>query len=148
MTRTAVVQVVVGDKTAAFAAGFLDHLMKFLRRRGITPTGVLSNFGPEFTRKDFTAKVAAMGLAHHRIPPRSPNDNAVCERFHGTVLAEFLRPHFHRGRVDDLALLDRSLQAWIRDYNEHRPNNGSYMRGRTPMQVKRELKNRLRQTAA
>ena len=147
-TRTAVVQLVVGDKTAAVAAGFLDHLRKALRRLGITLTGILSDNGPEFTGKDFAMKVTAMGLVHHRIPPRSPNHNAVCERFHGTVLAEFFRPHFHRGRVDDVALLEKSLQAWIVDYNEHRPNHGNYMRGRTPLQVKRELKTRLRQTAA
>ena len=89
-----------------------------------------------------------MRLVHHRIPPRSPNHNAVCERFHGTVLSEFFRPHFHRGRVDDVALLDKSLQAWITDYNEHRPNHGNYMRGRTPLQVKRALNLRLRHTAA
>lgn len=147
-TRIAVVQLVVGDKTATVAAGFLDHLKKALRKHGITLTGVLTDNGPEFTGKAFKAKVEAMGLAHHRIPPRSPNHNAVCERFHGTVLHEFYRPHFHRGRVDDLALLDRSLQAWVRDYNEHRPNHGDYMAGRTPLQVKKELRRRLRQTAA
>ena len=147
-TRTAVVQLVVGDKTAEVAAGFLDHLKKALRKLGITLTGLLSDNGPEFTGKDFRDKVVAMGLVHHRIPPRSPNHNAVCERFHGTVLAEFFRPHFHRGRVDDIALLEKSLQAWIVDYNNARPNNGDYMRGRTPLQVKRELANRLRQTAA
>ena len=59
---------------------------------------------------------AHAGLVHHRIPPRSPSHYAVCERFHGTVLTEFFRPHFHRGR--------------------------------TPLQVTRELKQRLRQTAA
>jgi len=72
----------------------------------------------------------------------------VCERFHGTILHEFYRPHFHRGRVDDIALLDKSLQTWLRDYNEHRPNNGDYMAGRTPLQVKKELRRRIRQTAA
>ncbi len=147
-TRIAVVQLVVGDKTAAVAAKFLDHLKKALRRHQITLTGVLSDNGPEFTGKAFKAGVEAMGLEHHRIPPRSPNHNAVCERFHGTVLHEFYRPHFHRGRVDDIALLDRSLQAWIRDYNQHRPNHGDYMRGRTPLEVKKELRRRLRQTAA
>ena len=147
-TRTAVVQLVVGDKTAAVAAAFLDHLRKALRKLGITMTGILSDNGPEFTGKAFTAKVNQMGLVHHRIPPRSPNHNAVCERFHGTVLTEFFRPHFHRGRIDDVGLLEKSLQAWIRDYNEHRPNHGNYMRGRTPLQVKRELKTRLRHTAA
>jgi hypothetical protein len=56
------------------------------------------------------------------------------------VLREFYRPHFHRGRVNDIALLDRSLQTWLRDYNEHRPNHGDYMAGRTPVQVKKQLR--------
>jgi transposase InsO family protein len=147
-TRTAVVQLLVGDKTATLAAGFLDHLRKALRRHGITLAGVLSDNGPEFTGTAFKARLDQLGLVHHRIPPRSPNHNAVCERFHGTVLHEFYRPHFHRGRVDDIALLDKSLQAWLVDYNDHRPNHGDYMRGRTPRQVKKQLQRRLRQTAA
>lgn len=147
-TRIAVVQLVVGDKTAAVAAGFLDHLKKALRKHGITLEGILSDNGPEFTGKAFKTRVEELGLVHHRIPPRSPNHNAVCERFHGTVLREFYRPHFHRGRVDDIALLDRSLQAWTIDYNHHRPNHGDYMAGRTPNQVKKQLRRRIRQTAS
>jgi transposase InsO family protein len=147
-TRYAVVQLVVGEKTATVAAKLLDQLKKTLRKHGITLEGILTDNGPEFVGKDFKARVAQMGLHHHRIPPRSPNHNAVCERFHGTVLDEFYRPHFHRGRVEDVALLDRSLQAWIVDYNNDRPNHGDYMAGRTPLQVKRELKRRIRQTAA
>lgn len=147
-TRITVAQLVVGDKTATIAAAFLEHLKKALRKHGITLTGVLSDNGPEFVGKAFQARVAELGLVHHRIPPRSPNHNAVCERFHGTVLREFYRPHFHRGRVDDIALLDRSLQTWLVDYNHHRPNHGDYMAGRTPVQVKKQLRGRLRQTAA
>jgi transposase InsO family protein len=147
-TRIAVVQLVVGDKTAAVTAAFLDHLRKALCKHGITLTGVLSDNGPEFTGKAFKDRVGELGLVHHRIPPRSPNHNAVCEGFHGTVLGEFYRPHFHRGRVDDMRLLDRSLQAWVVDYNHHRPNHGDYMAGRTPLQVKKQLRCRLRQTAA
>ena len=146
-TRYAVVQLVVGEKTAV-AALLLDHLKKALRKHGITLEGVLTDNGPEFVGKAFQARVAEMGLHHHRIPPRSPNHNAVCERFHGTVLEEFYRPHFHRGRVEDIALLDRSLQAWVVDYNNDRPNHGDYMAGRTPLQVKKELTRRIRQTAA
>ncbi len=55
------------------------------------------------------------------------------------MLQEFYRPHFHRGRVEDVALLDQSLRAWVVDYNSERPNNGDYMAGRTPLQVKKEL---------
>lgn len=147
-TRIAVVQLVVGDKSATVTALLLGHLKKALRKHGITLEGVLTDNGPEFVGKAFQARVSALGLHHHRIPPRSPNHNAVCERFHGTVLEEFYRPHFHRGRVEDVALLDRSLQAWVADYNHDRPNHGDYMAGRTPLQVKRELKRRIRQTAA
>ena len=147
-TRTAVVQLVVGDKTAAVAARFLEHLKKALRKHGIALAGVLTDNGPEFIGRPFQDHAAKLGLVHHRIPPRSPNHNAVCERFHGTVLHEFYRPHFHRGRVDDIALLDRSLQAWLVDYNNQRPNYGDYMAGRTPLQVKKELRGRVRHTAA
>jgi transposase InsO family protein len=126
----------------------LDHLTKALRKHGITLSGVLSDNGPEFTGKAFTTRAAELGLTHHRMPARSPNHNAVCERFHGTVLREFYRPHFHRGRVDDLALLDRSLRTWLVGYNHHRPNHSDYMRGRTPLQVKKQLRRRIRQTAA
>jgi transposase InsO family protein len=147
-TRYAVVQLVVGDKTATIAALFLDHLKRALRKHGITLEGVLTDNGPEFIGKAFKARVGELGLEHHRIPPRSPNHNAVCERFHGTVLHEFYRPHFHRGRVDDVALLDRSLQAWVTDYNHARPNHGDYMAGRTPLEVKKHLKRRIRKTAA
>ena len=147
-TRTAVCQLIVGDKTATVAARFLDHLTKALRKHGIKLEGVLTDNGPEFIGKTFQARAAELGLVHHRIPPRSPNHNSVCERFHGTVLHEFYRPHFHRGRVDNIALLDRSLQTWLVDYNQHRPNNGDYMAGRTPLEVKKELRRRIRQTAA
>lgn len=46
--RTAVVQLMVGDKTATVAARFLDHLKKALRKHGITLCGVLSDNCPEF----------------------------------------------------------------------------------------------------
>ena len=147
-TRIAVVQLVIGDKTATVAASFLDHLRKALRKHGITLEGVLTDNGPEFTGRAFQDRAAELGLVHHRIPPRSPNHNSVCERFHGTVLHEFYRPHFHRGRVDDTALLDRSLQTWLVDYNQHRPNHGHYMAGRTPQEVKKQLRRRIRKTAA
>lgn len=147
-TRTAVVQLIVGDKTATVAAKFLDHLKKTLRKHGITLSGVLTDNGPEFVGRPFQDHTSELGLVHHRIPPRSPNHNSVCERFHGTVLHEFYRPHFHRGRVDDIALLNRSLQTWLVDYNHHRPNHGDYMAGRTPLQVKKHLRHRIRHTAA
>lgn len=47
-TRHAVVKLVVGDKTAAVAAAFLEDLRRALRKVGVTMTGVLTDNGPEF----------------------------------------------------------------------------------------------------
>ncbi len=89
-TRTAVLQLIVGEKSAAMAAAFFDHLHKRLRALGISLEGVLTDNGPEFTGKDFTSHVAKLGLTHHRIPPRSPNHNAVCEIGNGSNLVDSL----------------------------------------------------------
>jgi transposase InsO family protein len=134
-TRWAVVSLIVGDKTAEQAASFVDHVAAELARLDITLTGVTTDNGPEFTGRAFTTHLTEIDIAHHRIPPRSPNHNAVCERFQGTALHEFYRPMFHRARIDRVDDLDHALQHWIDDYNQHRPNHSDYMHGRTPRQV-------------
>ena len=91
-TRWAICAVFIGPSTATTAAGFVDRVIRKLKRLGVTVTGVLSDNGPEFTGTDFIRHVAGLGLAHHRTPPRSPNHNAVCERFQGTALQECWRP--------------------------------------------------------
>ncbi|HET8525823.1 MAG TPA: integrase core domain-containing protein, partial [Actinomycetota bacterium] len=68
-------------------------------------------------------------------PPRSPNHNAVVERFHGTVLDECYRVAFHRRRFDRVADVDHVLQDFVHCYNTRRANRGRYMRGRTPLEM-------------
>lgn len=135
-TRWAVVRLVVGDKSASVAARFLTQVRTALKSVGAELSGVLTDNGPQFTGKAFTSRLAELGLTHLRIPPRSPNHNAVCERFQGSMLAEFYRPH-----VDTLAELDAAAQAWIADDNRRR-NHGDYMRGHTPDEMIRTLKAR------
>ncbi|MBE1610032.1 DDE-type integrase/transposase/recombinase [Actinopolymorpha pittospori] len=147
-TRWAVVALIVGDKNTQATKAFIDHLRTALRKVGVRLDGVLTDNGPEFTGVAFRDHLAGLNIHHHRIPPRSPNHNAVCERFQGTVLAEFYRPFFHRARIDRLADLDTGLQAWVDDYNRHRPNHGHYMNGRTPAQTLRQTKRTMRKTAA
>jgi transposase InsO family protein len=81
----------------------------------------------ECTGRAFTARMVELELTHLRIPPRSPNHNAVCERFQGSMLTEVYRPHFHRVRVDTLAQFDAAAQAWVADYNQRRRSRGSYI---------------------
>jgi len=134
-TRWAVAQLFIGDKSAATAARFVDHVITVLENIGIELSGVLTDNGPEFAGKQFTSHMERFGVTHHRIPPRSPNHNAVCERFQGTVLQEFYRPAFHRQRFDTLAQLDTQLQGFLHRYNTKRRNHGDYMAGRIPVQV-------------
>ncbi len=134
-TRWAICALFVGDKTAQAAAGFDDHVIVRLAEIGVELTGVLTDNGPEFTGKAFTGHLVELGVAHVRIPPRSPNHNAVCERFQGTALQEFHRPACHRQHFERLDELDGQFQGWIHRYNTHRRNHGDFMRGRTPQTV-------------
>jgi len=134
-TRWAFARLVVGHVSAKVAAVFLHQLAKDTWRAGIVLSGVLTDNGPEFIGKDFAAAVGELELVHHRTPPRSPDFNAVVERFHGTVLEECYRPAFHRRRFDRLGDLDRVLRDFLDRYNTRRRNRGDYMKGRTPAQM-------------
>ncbi len=134
-TRWAVVMIVLGVPDAATTARFADHVLRRFRRLGVGVRAVLTDNGPEYIGRAFTAAVAAKGLAHHRIPPRSPNHNAVCERFHGTALQEGWRPAFHRRRFASVRQLQAEIDAWLVHYNTRRRNHSDFMRGRTPKEV-------------
>ena len=67
-----------------------------MRRLGIPITRVLTNNGPEYVSRNFREHLAEVSLGHVRIPPRSPNHNAVVDRFQQTMLQECWRPAFHR----------------------------------------------------
>ena len=133
--RGAVVLMVLGPPTAATTVRFLDHVLRRYRRLGVRVRAVLTDNGPEYAAGAFTAAVLARGLLHHRIPPRSPNHNAVCERFHGTALQECWRPAFHRRRFLRLRQLQAEMDAWVPHYHHRRRNHGDFMRGRTPRQM-------------
>ena len=83
-TRWAVVEVFIGPSNTEIANRFLDRVIRKLGELGITVSGVLSDNGPEFGPR-FRDRLAELEIVHHRTPPRSPNHNAVCERFQGTL---------------------------------------------------------------
>jgi transposase InsO family protein len=134
-TRYAIGALVAGDKSTRDAAAFVDHVAERLAGIGVELTGVLTDNGPEFTGCGFTSHLEDRNIGHRRIPPRSPNHNAVCERFQGTALQEFYRPAFHRQHFARLADLDAQFQGWLQHDNTRRRNHGDFMRGRTPFAV-------------
>ncbi len=144
-TRWAVLQIVLGPVTAEHTRRFIDLVQRRFRRLGWPVGAVLSDNGPEYTARRFRDHLDDLGITHRRIPPRSPNHNAVCERFQGTALQECWRPAFHRRRFTSTRQLQAEADAWLTGYHHRRRNHGNFMRGRTPHQV---LDNHRRRQAA
>ena len=112
-TRLAFVALVVGTPDVTVSMRFLERLLRHYRRHGVKVRAVLSDNGPEYNASAFSAAVVAKGLTHVRIPPRSPNHNAVVERFHGTILQECWRPAFHRRHFTSIRQLQAEADAWL-----------------------------------
>lgn len=134
-TRWAMIQIVLGPVTTAHTCRFITQVQRRWRRMGWQVRTVLSDNGPEYYGHAFRNHLAANGMRHERIPARSPNHNAVCERFHSTALQECWRPAFHRRRFASIRQLQAEADAWLHRYNLRRRNHGDFMRGRTPRQV-------------
>ncbi|MGH3432613.1 MAG: DDE-type integrase/transposase/recombinase [Thermocrispum sp.] len=134
-TRWAIAELYIGKLTSTQTVDFLDLVVERLAAIDVELCGIVTDNGPQFISQQFTGHVTALGVDHTRTPPRSPDYNAVCERFQGTALEEFYRPTFHRGHISDVGLLNRQLQGWLERYNTRRRNRGAYMHGRTPLQV-------------
>ncbi len=136
-TRWAVMWLVLGPVSGELAVRFLAHVQRQFRRCGVAVRAVLTDNDPEWVSKAFKDRLADLGLPHHRIPPRSPNHNAVCERFQGTALQECWRPAFHRRRFTTVRQLQAEADSWLIHYNTRRRNHSDFMRGRTPAEILR-----------
>jgi transposase InsO family protein len=134
-TRLAMVWVIAGAPNAILSAQFLTKVVTWMRRHGHQVRCVLTDNGPEWIAAGFAHALAAREIRHVRTPPRSPNFNAVCERFHGTMLQEGWRPAFHRRAFTTIGQVRAEADAWLNDYNHRRRNHGDFMHGRTPMEV-------------
>ena len=64
--------------------------------------------------------------------PRHAWTNGFVERLQGTILEEHWRIQFRRRYFTGRAALARSLEGFLRFYNEQRPHQGYRLRGRTP----------------
>ena len=134
-TRWAIVRLIIGPVTTAQTIGFVDHVRRVMGRLGIGVARVLTDNGPEYAGRAFRDHLATLSITHVRIPPRSPNHNAVCERFQGTMLQECWRPAFHRRHFRSLRQLQAEANTWLHRYNTRRRNHGDYMAGRRPSDI-------------
>lgn len=124
-----------GRKGAVSMARFLiEDVAPVYRQAKIKLLRINTDGGPEFGRA-FTKACLALGIEHHRLPPRSPDLNAFVERFQGTCLHLHYRTAFRYRYYERASDIDADLQAWLRHYNFERPHRGYRTQGRRPAEL-------------
>src|SRR4029450_7822647 len=117
---------------AAAAAAFLrEVVVPHYRRAGWPVRRVLTDGGPEF-QGAFDGACRQLGLRHTRTKPRHAWTNGFVERLQGTILQEHWRVVFRRRYFTTRAALQRTLDGFMRYYNNQRPHQGDAVPGRTP----------------
>jgi transposase InsO family protein len=134
-TRWAIAWIVHGPGTAEHSIQFLERIRQQWRRLGYPIRAVVTDNGPEYVASKFADALARQNINRTKIPPRSPNHNAVVERFQGTMLQECWRPAFHRRHFTSIRQLQREADAWLITYDTRRRNHGHYMAGRRPLEL-------------
>lgn len=139
-TRWAIVWIVHGPVTAEHSIAFLERIRQQWARLGYPIRAVVADNGPEYVASRFAEALARAEITRIKIPARSPNHNAVVERFQGTMLQECWRPAFHRRHFTSIRQLQREADAWLTTYNHRRRNHGHYMAGRRPIELLNQAK--------
>jgi transposase InsO family protein len=93
------------------------------RRAGHPVRAVLSDNGGEWGGA-FRTQCQALGIAVRRTQPAHPWTNGFVERLQGTILTEHWRVVFRRTYFTRLDQLERSLQRYLRCYNDDRTHRG------------------------
>jgi transposase InsO family protein len=127
-------------KTPITAADLLnDRVLPFYDGHGVKLCRVLTDRGTEFCggpgRHEYQLYLAVEDIDHTKTKTKSPQTNGICERFHRTALDEFYRTAFRKKVYRGVEELQADLDRWVADYNRHRPHQGRWCYGKTPMQT-------------
>jgi transposase InsO family protein len=132
-------------KNALVAADMLnDKVIPWYEQEGIPMLRVLTDLGTEYCGNreshEYELYLAAENIDHTKTRTRRPQTNGICERLHKTMLDEFYSITFHKKLYHNIEELQQDLDAWMDQYNCHRPHSGRYCYGKTPMQTFNESK--------
>ena len=134
-SRWAMVWLVHGTVNQDVSVAFFERIYKTWAKMGFPIEAIVADNGPEYKATRFADALAAKNVTRVFIPARSPNHNAVVERFQGTMLQECWRPAFHRLCFNSVRQLQREADAWLITYNNRRRNHGDYMAARRPIDL-------------
>ena len=114
-------------------------VLPFFEKHGARIETVLSDNGREFCgRPDqhpYELFLQLEGIAHRTTRVRRPQSNGFIERFHRTLLDEFLRVEGRKTWWESVEEMQGDLEIWLETYNEKRPHQGRNMHGRVPLEV-------------
>jgi len=96
----------------------VEQLERVTAERGF-PKMIRVDNGPEFISKAVDMWAYWNGVKLDFIRPGKPTDNAFIESFNGRFRQECLNEHWFLSLED----AEEKIEAWRRDYNEHRPHS-------------------------
>lgn len=128
------------SKTAITSADMLnDKVLPFFEEQNLPLLRILTDRGTEYCGKpewhEFELYLQIEEIAHTKTKARSPQTNGICERFHRTIQDEFYAVAFRRKLYTSIEELQKDLDKWLTEYNNHRTHSGKYCFGKTPVQT-------------
>lgn len=127
-------------KNAITAADMLnDKVVPFFEEQQIPLLRILTDRGTEYCGKaeyhEYELYLQIENIEHSKTKVKSPQSNGICERFHRTIQDEFYAIAFRKKLYESLESLQKDLDQWIEEYNEHRTHSGKYCFGKTPWET-------------
>ena len=107
----------------------LTQQLDILINRYGHPLAIRTDNGPEFVSCHFRRWAQRKNIEIRFIQPGKPSQNALIERFNGTVRRECLNPLI----FDSIRDVSHHLAHWIAQYNTQRPHDA--LSGKTPHEV-------------
>ena len=101
----------------AMSGAYVARILERLKHERGLPKVIRSDNGSEFCGKAMMIWAHENSVALRFIEPGKPNQNAYVESFNGRLRDECLNEHWFTSLTHARAL----IEAWRRDYNEHRP---------------------------
>lgn len=116
-TRVAYVEV-RATATQSDAVDFVARAVRWFASRGVTVERVMTDNGSAYVSRAFATACQHLAVRHIRTRPYTPRTNGKAERFIQTLLREWAYARPFRSS----AMRRRSLPAYLRHYNRHRPH--------------------------
>lgn len=118
---------ILDDEKKETAAGFWERANAFYAGLGITVARVMTDNGSCYRSKLFNDTLGEQ-IKHKYTRPYRPQTNGKIERFHRTLAFEWAYAHHY----DSDAARAATYDAWVHDYNHHRPHTG--IGGKSPIE--------------